>query len=169
MIFQSSIHFSSMKIITFLLLLVLFKSGNSSNSSFEIKSKTQIIDLVIGDTKNFTRLNNEANKHHRQRQRSKQKEEKEDENRMQKLMKHAANSMFKTVYRGSDGEGLDAFEEFFWGMTHGVVMEIGGVDGSFLSQSNVVVCAQIPSEDFLQIQLIFIFLTHFCSLSISVK
>jgi len=31
--------------------------------------------------------------------------------------------------RGSDGEFIDASNQFFWNKTHGVAMELGAVDG----------------------------------------
>lgn len=35
----------------------------------------------------------------------------------------------------TDGEDIDAIEHFFWGSSNGLVMEMGAVDGRFLSQS----------------------------------
>lgn len=39
----------------------------------------------------------------------------------------------------SDGEAIDSVNNFFWGKKNGIVLEIGGLDGQYLSQSKPLV------------------------------
>lgn len=56
------------------------------------------------------------------------------ENKTEKFQ-HAMGVMYNQVYKGCDGEALDALEHYFWRYSFGTVMEIGAVDGKLLSQS----------------------------------
>ena len=47
----------------------------------------------------------------------------------------ALSGIYDQVYKGCDGEALDALEHYFWKAANGTVMEIGAVDGMLLSQS----------------------------------